>query len=512
MNLCGSLNRIRHIARYYRGSTLASSAAAAEKTPETGKRIFTDDQIDALLDQLFDPAQHGVALFQKAQFKQVDTAGILDRALLEPFKVATTFNMSSKQCAAKYNDYALASGFSMVQLDGVAGASELPMLDRSEPANDNSLTYIKGSSTGHVNMLANSKLNTTLPMWRFERDSTTVATKSRTEYQAEIELLLKQCAIYVNDLAPLLNFPTLQLNQYNQRNARQWQGEWIAWWHRILSEVIMVAEDRQGGDPSFDLIHDRAVQFKLFDHAVDGNALPHLDYSRLADYAQFLGPIIDVNGEAKVEFTPPNQMFVDEHLGLLNDYNLRSASARMAKCDRAPCGLVYLTHALGANIFSPISFLLDQQATFIVVYETPGDAQHAIDNAPDDFGALLEPSLYHEKEYHSSLSQVAKYFDQLGFEVASTIDDARFAPGKTRSTAKLLTEKDWRRHLRRRDILRLADAEQRKDGFIEEDKIHSQFYLQRFGGLQYDQIDLDRPHRTEFFIDKVSSNLNVPNA
>jgi len=500
MNLCGSLSRIRRIARHYRGSTLAVKAekGAAGETSQ----VYTDDQVDTLLDQLFDQSQRSATLFAKAQYRTIEKAGIVDATLFEPFKE----HQAAYKQEAKRHDYSTSTGFCLTQLNELSPPAPEPPLEDHETGN---LKFLKSRNDERMSsMVSNSKLSSTLPMWRFERNS--LPRKTHTQYQAEVERLLKQCAIYVNDLTPLLDFPALRIDQHHQRNARHWQTQWIEWWHRILSEVIMIAEDRQGGDPSFELIRDRAVQFKLFDHALDGTSLPHLDFRRLN--LDLLDPLFAAH--ARVDNSPPNQMFVDDHLGLLNDHNLRSASARMAKCERAPRGLVYMTHALGLNIFSPVAFYLDQQATFIVVYESEEEAKKAISNAPNDFGVVLEHSGHKytssdwDIEQRNETIDVANYFDSLGYELATSLDDARFGPGKTRMTTQMLTEQDWKRHLRRRDILRLADPEQRQSSDIDEEKVHYQFYLQRNKTLDYDQLDLNRPHRTEFFIDQ-NADKNV---
>ena len=113
-----------------------------------------------------------------------------------------------------------------------------------------------------------------------------------------------------------------------------------------MEDIILVVENRHGGNPKFEHIQNRAVLFKLFDHSINGDELPVLaarDFStsKFVDYFEQFGA---------VEMTPPNQTFVDDHLGLF-DMSQTGPRTRLVKHAQFPYGMIYLTHHLGKNIF-----------------------------------------------------------------------------------------------------------------------------------------------------------------
>ena len=54
----------------------------------------------------------------------------------------------------------------------------------------------------------------------------------------------------------------------------------------------------------------------------------------------------------------------------------------------------------------------------------------------------------------------------------------------------MLTEGDWKRHLRRRDLRRLADNDTRTNDIQFEDRLYK-FFLQA-DAIDYDKLDLNR--------------------
>ena len=54
--------------------------------------------------------------------------------------------------------------------------------------------------------------------------------------------------------------------------------------------------------------------------------------------------------------TPPNQTFVDAHLGLF-DISHTGTRQRMVKHAKFPCGMIYLTSHLGKNIFRELGII-----------------------------------------------------------------------------------------------------------------------------------------------------------
>ena len=64
----------------------------------------------------------------------------------------------------------------------------------------------------------------------------------------------------------------------------------------------------------------------------------------------------------------------------------------------------------------------------------------------------------------------------------------------------MLTEGDWKRHLRRRDLFRLADNDTRNNNIRLEDRLYK-FFLQA-DVIDYDNLDLNRFKGRQFFLNR----------
>ena len=145
-------------------------------------------------------------------------------------------------------------------------------------------------------------------------------------------------------------------------------------------------------------------------------------------------------------------MFMDSYLGLWDTINYKNNSV-MSLTNTTSYGMVYRTFDLSSVAFHPRNLDLDPQATFIIVYETAEAAQLAIQqNHGGDFAEHLPKfmaagKLRSEKEiYHTATDKGA------------TRDGPLFQVGATKMSVRLLDEKDWNRHLCRRDWLRFASS------------------------------------------------------
>ena len=76
----------------------------------------------------------------------------------------------------------------------------------------------------------------------------------------------------------------------------KWKKQWVDWWSSLLQDIVYLPFNREGGLPEYDLIKDRAVIWKLYDHALDGQKLAKLSghtimSSIISDVFEASGPI-----------------------------------------------------------------------------------------------------------------------------------------------------------------------------------------------------------------------------
>ena len=147
-------------------------------------------------------------------------------------------------------------------------------------------------------------------------------------------------------------------------------------------------------------------------------------------------------------------MFMDSYLGLWDTINYKNNSV-LSLTNTTSYGMVYRTYDLSSVAFHPRNLDLDRQATFIVVYETPEAAQLAIEqNHGGDFAEQL-PQFINSQ---ATLRSEKDCFHQTA-DKGATRDGPHFQPGATKMSVRLLSEKDWNRHLCRRDWLRFASRD-----------------------------------------------------
>ena len=140
---------------------------------------------------------------------------------------------------------------------------------------------------------------------------------------------------------------------------------------------------------------------------------------------------------------------MDSYLGLWDTINYKNNSV-LSFSTTPSYGMVYRTYDLSGVAFHSRNLDLDRQATFIVVYETVEAAQLAIqENHGGDFAQ-------HMSKHFNADVKLRSEREDFNFEAekGATRDGPHFQPGATKMSVRLLDEKDWSRHLCRRDWLR----------------------------------------------------------